>query len=81
MSDSKDDLEVFNRPQSLEVLTGDFGHLPSAEVSQTQRDLSVLEAIGIQHKERSTLQELLKSQAGGNAPGKAAQTRLPTPSI
>ena len=35
--------------------------------------------MGIQHKSRSTLQELLKSQPGENAPGKVAQTRLPTP--
>ena len=34
--------------------------------------------MGIQRKPRSTLQELLESQPGGNAPGKVAQTRLPT---
>ena len=33
------------------------------------------EEMGIQHKQRSTLQELLKSQPGG----KAAKNRLPTP--
>lgn len=33
----------------------------------------------IQHKARSTLQELLESQARGNALGKVAQTKLPTP--
>ena len=37
------------------------------------------EDMGIQHKPRSTLQELLESQPGENAPGMAAQTRLPTP--
>ena len=37
--------------------------------------------MGIQHKLRSTLQELLKSQPGGNALGKVAQTRLPTPHL
>ena len=31
--DSKDEFEVFNQPQSPEVSTDDFGHLPSAEVS------------------------------------------------
>ena len=79
VSGSEDNFEVFNRPQSLEVLTGDFSHLPLIEVSQTQGDLSVPEAIGIQCKARSSLQELLESQAGGNALGKAAQTKLPTP--
>ena len=34
--------------------------------------------MGIQRKARSTLQELLESQAGGNTPRNAAQTRLPT---
>ena len=31
VSNSKDDFEVFNRPQSPKVLTGDLGHLPSAD--------------------------------------------------
>ena len=35
--------------------------------------------MGIQRKPRSTLQELLESQPGGNMLGKVAQTRLPTP--
>ena len=30
---SEDDFKVFNQPQSLEAFTGDFGHLPSTEVS------------------------------------------------
>ena len=35
VSDSKDDFEVFNRPQSPEVPTGGFNHLPPAQVSQS----------------------------------------------
>ena len=35
VSNSEDDFEIFNRPQSPKVLTGDLNHLPSAEVSQT----------------------------------------------
>ena len=35
--------------------------------------------MGIQRKLRSTLQELLKSQLGGKASEKAAQTRPPIP--
>ena len=31
--DSEDDFEVFNRPLSPEVPAGDFGHLPSTQVS------------------------------------------------
>ena len=30
VSESEDDFEVFNQPQSPEVLSGDFSHLPSA---------------------------------------------------
>jgi len=40
-SDSEDNFKVFNRPQSPEVLIGDFSYLPSAEVSQTQGNLPV----------------------------------------
>ena len=52
VSDSKDDFKVFNRPQSPEVLIGDFGHLPLVEVKQMQGNLSVPEAMGIQRKAR-----------------------------
>ena len=37
--------------------------------------------MGIQHKQRSTLKELLESQPGENVPGKVPQTRLPTPPL
>ena len=33
VSDSEDDFEVFNRPQSPEASIGDFSHLPIVEVS------------------------------------------------
>ena len=48
--DSKDEFEMFNQPQSLEVSTDDFSHLPLAEVSQIQGDSFVLEAMGIKRK-------------------------------
>ena len=35
--------------------------------------------MGIQHKPRATLQELLEAQPGGIAPGKAPQAKLPIP--
>ena len=50
MFDSKDEFEVFNQPQSLEVSTDDFSHLPLVEVSQIQGDSFVLEAMGIKRK-------------------------------
>ena len=66
--DFEDDFEVFNRPQSPEALTGDFSHLPLAQLSQTQGDSSVPKAMGIQRKPRASLLEIMKSQAGGEAP-------------
>ena len=82
VSDSEDDFEVFNQPQSLEALTGDFGHLPSAEVSQTQGDPIIPEALGIQRKSRTSLIEIMESQSEGKAPevaGQAKHPSLPTP--
>ena len=46
--------------------------------SPNQEVIDVPDEMGIQCKQRSTLQELLESQPGGKVPGKAAQTRLPT---
>ena len=33
VSDSEDDFEIFNQPQSPEAPAGDFSHLPLAQVS------------------------------------------------
>ena len=52
---SKDNFEVFNQPESLEVPAGDFSHLPTAKLSQTQRDLPIPEAMGIKRKQRTGL--------------------------
>ena len=35
VSNSKDDFEVFNQPQSPRVLAGDFSHFPLTQVSHT----------------------------------------------
>ena len=64
---SKDDFKVFNRPESLEVLAGDFSHLPSAQVSQTQGDPFIPEAMGIQRMPRAGLLEVMESQFGSKA--------------
>ena len=76
--DSNDDFEVFNRPQCPEVLTSDFSHLPSVEVSQTQGDPTVLEAMGIQRKPRPNLIEIMESQVGGKAPEANDQAKHPS---
>ena len=45
VSDSKDDFEVFNQPQSPKAPTGDFNHLPLAQVSNLQGTSSVPNAM------------------------------------
>ena len=79
MSDSEDEFEVFNRPLSLEASTGDLGHSSPTQSNQNRRVIPIPDNMGIQRKQRSTLQELLESQPGENVPRKVPQTRLPTP--
>ena len=79
VSNSEDDFEVFNQPQSLEALVGDFSHLLPTKVSHTQEALIVLDVMVLQRKTRSSLLDLLESHAGGNMPKKAIQTKPPTP--
>ena len=52
---------MFNQPQTPEASIGDFSHLPTAEVSQTQADSSILEAIGIKRKPRAGLLDVMES--------------------
>ena len=75
--ESKDDFEVFNRPESPEVPAGDFSHLPSAQVSLTQGDPSIPKAMGIQCKPRTGLLEVMESQVGGKMQEKTIQAKLP----
>ena len=70
--DSEDDFKVFNRSQSPEAPTSDFSHLPSAQVTHTQGDSSIPEAIGLQCKPKMSLLDLLESHTGGNVPEKAS---------
>ena len=79
VSNSEDDHEVFNQPLSPEIPIGDLDQPLPTQVSHHQEVTNILDTMGIQCKPMSTLQELLKSQPKGNMPGKATQTRLPTP--
>ena len=79
MSDSEDEFEVFNQPLSLEASTGDLGHSSPTQSSHNQEAANTSDKMGIQRKQRSTLQELLESQLERHTPRKAAQTKLPTP--
>ena len=65
--DSKDEFEVFNQALFPETSTFDLGH-PFTPL---------LDKMGIQRKPRSTLLELIKSQPGGNALGKAPRLGFP----
>ena len=80
MSDFEDNFEVFNQSQSPEAFTGDFNHLPPIEVSQTQGDLPILEAMGIHCKPRAGLFGIMESQSGSKAPEKTTPAKLLHPS-
>ena len=67
--DSKDEFKVFNQAVSLETSTPDLG----------QSFLLTLDEMRIQRKPRSSLLDLIESQLGKDAPGKVAQSKLPTP--
>ena len=79
VSDSEDDFEVFNLPQSPEALVGDFGYLPPTQVSNLQGTSSVPDAMVLQRKTRTSLLKLLESHVGGNVPEVAIQAKPPTP--
>ena len=72
VSDSEDEFDVFNQPFSPKASTGDL-RLPFPSQSSHHRgSISILDDMGIQRKQRSTLQELLESQPGRDAPEKVA---------
>ena len=76
VSDSEDEFNIFNQILSLKASPGDLDS-PSflAQSSPHQEAVDTSSDMGIQRKQRSTLQKLLESEFGG----KAAQTKLPTP--
>ena len=80
VSDFEDEFDIFNQILSPEASPGDLGFPSLAQSSPHQEAASTSNEMGIQRKQRSTLQELLESQPGGKASRKVAQTRLPTPS-
>ena len=72
VSDSEDKFDVFNQPLSSKASTGDL-RLPFPSQSSHHRGfIFMLDDMGIQRKQRSTLQELLESQPGRDAPEKVA---------
>ena len=61
VSDSEDEVEVFNQTLSLETSIGDLEQLSPSQSSHHRGSTSTPDNVGIQCKLRSTLQELLES--------------------
>ena len=61
ISESKDDFEIFNQPLPSEPLVTNFSQLLPAQVSHTQEDSTVPNAMVIQHKSKSSLLDLLEA--------------------
>jgi len=79
VSDSEDFYEVFDQPLSPEMSTSDLDQSSQPLPSHFKEVATSEDEMGIQRKPRSTLQELLESQLGRDAPTKTLHTRLPTP--
>ena len=73
--ESIEDFEIFSHHQPSEAPTEDFSHLPFAQVSHTPEAPHIPDAMVLQCKSRTSLQELMESQARGNAPEKAVQPK------
>ena len=70
VADSEDEFKVFNRELSLEASNPDLGPPFSP----------LIDEMWIQRKPKSSLLDLIESQPRRDAPEKAAQAKLPTPS-
>ena len=77
ISNSNDDFEVFNQPPVLEAATSDLSNFPPAQVSQTQEDPIIPDAMVLQRNTRSSLLEIMESQAGGKASKVVGQAKHP----
>jgi len=62
VADSEDEFEIFNRALSLEISNPDLSPPFSP----------IIDEMGIQRKPKSSLLDLIESQLGRDAPGKAA---------
>ena len=61
VSDSEYDFEVFNLLSSSESPVGDLNLLPLVQVSHSQEDPTISDAMAIQHGTRSSLWDLIES--------------------
>lgn len=78
LSDSEDDFEVFNQPLSPEITLDDLGHSSPIRSNQQLGDNPNPNNMGIQCKPKTSLLDLIESQLGKDAPGKATQNK-PSP--
>lgn len=79
LTDSENEFAIFNQPLSSDSPISNLSHPSLVQENNPQGDTTFPKEMGIQRKQRSTLQELLESQPEGKAPGKATQTWLSTP--
>ena len=61
LTDSEEEFVVFDQPLSLESQVGNLSHPSPVQANNLQEDIPIPEEMGIQRKQRSTLQELLES--------------------
>ena len=80
-SDSKDLYEIFNQSHSPATSTGVLSQSSSPQPSRFEGAALLLDEMGIQRKPKSSLLDLIESQPGRDAPGKATQTKPPTPPL
>ena len=78
VSDSEEDFEAFNQPQSPDSPSATFSLLP-AQVSDIQEPSDIPDIMVQQRKPKTSLLELLKSHTRGSMPEVAVQTRPFTP--
>ena len=76
VSNSEEDFEVFNQPQSPEPTDADFNHLPPAQVSSVQEAPNIPDAMVLQRKAKTSL---LESHAGDIVPEVAIPSNKPEP--
>ena len=68
VSDSEDDFKVFNRLLSPKTSIGDLSHLIPTLANHTQEGSSISEAMGIQHKPKAGLLDVIESQSESKVP-------------
>ena len=77
VSNSKDDIDVFNQPLSPEAPVGDLGDPFPVQTDHAQEEAAIPADMGIQRKQRTGLLEVMESSVGCKAPEKPSQAKLP----